>query len=219
MTSSATITFALVREGPTDDGIVRLIREVITSSAGDRIDTVVGESRSYTGRPATQVSEVVDEQGTPIDLLFVHHDSDSRDHTATEAEILAAAEHFPDPARVVGVIPVQETEAWMLADEELIQSVVGRSRTTLTRQDLGIPPLRRVETTPSPKEVLEEALVLATKETRRARKRTRDRFSDHRAAILDFLDIDGPLALLESWQRFREETSTAVSRILTDREL
>lgn len=208
----STITFALVREGPTDDGLVRLIREVIIACVDDGA-VVIGEPRDYKGRPASQVIAVRDETGPDVDLLFVHHDSDARDDSGVVSEIAAAAQEFPRPDSVVAVIPVQETEAWLLADEELIQSVVGRAKTTMSRRDLGIPALDQVENTASPKEVLEQALVAATKESGRARKRTKSKFSDLRTAIMDFLDIDGPLAELPSWRRFRESTESAVANL------
>lgn len=214
MTERRQLTFALVREGSTDDGLVRLIREVIIASAGERINVVMGERRTYGGRPATQVARIMQEEGTSVDLLFIHHDSDDRDHTSMAQEIHDAARDFSSPDSVIPIVPVQETEAWLLADEELIQSVIGRRTGLLDRSGLGIPELNRIEDTASPKEILHEALVKATKDSRRARKRTRSRLSDLKASIMDFLDIDGPLSALPSWKRFREDTETAVERLL-----
>ncbi|WP_035282160.1 DUF4276 family protein [Brevibacterium album] len=218
MTEGKTLTFLLVREGATDDALVDVIRKLIERCAGNAVFAITGDRRTYRGRPAAQLEAVRSEGAELPNLVFVHHDSDSRDHTGVEKEIMhAATTVLGETERIIPVIPVQETEAWMLADEELIQSVVGRSEKTYrSREQLKLPPVSRIEETASPKEVLRMALVLAGKEGAKAQKKTKQRFDAHREQLLENIELDGPIAQLPSWQRFVVETERAVEACLRD---
>lgn len=214
--SPAPLSFALVREGPSDDGLAVLVRKVLQAAVLDAGVSVVGDPLSFGTAPSDQVRAVMDDAARP-DLLFVHKDADSRDHTHIQGVIEDAAELYADPSCVVPVIPVQETEAWAMVDEELIMDVVG-SRAEPSRDALALPPLRRIEDTASPKEVLLEALIRATKDSAREKKRTHKRFSSLRLSIFENLEIDGPLSQLPSWQRFRAAAEAAATHVLELRE-
>lgn len=210
--SRAQLSFALVREGPSDDGLAVLIRKVLQAAVRDAGVSVVGDPLSYGTAPKDQVRKVMDEAARP-ELLFVHKDADSRDHGHILGVIEDAAQLYADPRCVVPVIPVQETEAWAMVDEELIMDVVG-SREGHSRDDLGLPSVGKIEDTACPKEVLLEALMRATKDSARERKRTRKRFGSLRLSIFENLEIDGPLSQLPSWQRFRAVAEAAAAYVL-----
>lgn len=214
--SGARLSFALVREGPSDDGLADLIRKVLQAAVWDAGVSVVGEPLSFGTAPKDQVRQVM-EEAAPLDLLFIHKDADSRDHTHVLGVIEEAAELYRDPRCVVPIIPVQETEAWAMVDEELIMDVVG-SRAGHSRGALGLPSIATIEDTASPKEVLLEALVVATKDSAREQKRTRKRFGSLRRSILENLEIDGPLSQLPSWQRFRAAAEAAADYVLESRQ-
>jgi hypothetical protein len=98
---------------------------------------------------------------------------------------------------VIPVIPVQETEAWLLLDEPAIRRVVGRPRGT---NSLKLPPAQRVEYTSNPKEHLWRALEAAADRQGRRRLTDRDR-SDYRYQLLYDLDVrpDAPVRALPAF--------------------
>lgn len=95
------------------------------------------------------------------------------------------------------IIPVRMIEAWMLADKELLKSEIG---TTQSDNELGIN--RDPETIADPKQVIEEAIRIATEHLPKRRQRLS--ISDLYAIIGDKIDL-GRLSLLNSYQRFQEE--------------
>lgn len=201
------LEFALVREGPSDDGLIPHIRELLIR-AGAR--AVVGAARQYTGSTQDRLAEVLQEPATPS-LIFVHRDSDREDPCPRHREISDAARALGCQDRVVPVVPVQELEAWLVVDEALIRSVVGHPR---GRSPLGLPPIRGVEKTTDPKGALQEACLRASEKTGARRKKEKSQFGTRRATLLERLDIDGPVTRLPSWQRFVNDLNTAAARRL-----
>jgi len=67
---------------------------------------------------------------------------------------------------LVAVIPIQETEAWMLADKELLKREIGTDKTD---NELGIN--CSPETIANPKEVIEQAIRIARKDMTKKRRK------------------------------------------------
>lgn len=91
----------------------------------------------------------------PCDLLFVHRDAEGTDPDERQAEIEAAWPAEPVAARLVPIIPVRMTEAWLLFDERAIRTAADNPSGSSA---LDLPKLSRVEQLPDPKEALFEAL-------------------------------------------------------------
>ncbi|MFJ6159231.1 DUF4276 family protein [Pseudarthrobacter sp. NPDC092184] len=200
------LTFALIREGTSDDGLVAHLRTLMIKAGASK---VVGASREYKGPTKERISQVLAEQAK-VDLIFVHRDADSSDPKPRYEEIHDAASSLGCSDRVVPVVPVQELEAWLLADEAQIRSVAGRPS---GKQALGVPSLSKIESTKSPKEILQKAY-LAASETKGARyKRQAKQFPQHRATLLERLDHDGPIKSLPSWQRFVEDVTLKTTEL------
>lgn len=107
-----------------------------------------------------------------IDFLFVHTDADDRTRdTIFENKInpaitsLMAKPGEDYCKKVVPVIPVYMTEAWMLADKELLKEEIG---TELSDNELRID--RAPESIANPKETIEMAIRIA-RESRTKRRR------------------------------------------------
>lgn len=198
------LRFALIREGNSDDGLIPHIR-VLLMRAGAR--SVVGAPRQYTGSTRSRIQQVMSEDPSP-ELIFVHRDADARDSGPRHREIADAALALGCSSRVVGVVPVQELEAWLLTDEMAIRWAVGRPS---GRSRVALPPIARIESTSSPKELLQEACLTASEKSGARRKKEKAQFSTRRRMILDRLDIDGSVMGLPSWQRFVEDLKTAAA--------
>jgi hypothetical protein len=88
-----------------------------------------------------------------LHFIIVHLDADG----STEEKALK--HRFPtdyEAKQLIPIIPIKETEAWLLADYEAFKQVVG---TKLSAQELEFPPqVHQVESINEPKEVLKQAI-------------------------------------------------------------
>lgn len=197
------VRFALVREGTSDDGLVSHLRTLLIRSGADE---AVGAGRRYTGSSLDKLREVAAE-GDTVDVIFVHRDADERSSAARHEEIRDAADSIDGLSPVVGVVPVQATEAWLVLDEDQIRSVVGRPA---GRTPLGLPGRSAIERKAAPKDVLRHALLAASGSSGRRLRRERDLFPEYRRRLLERLDIDGPVRTLTSWQRLEQDVADVV---------
>lgn len=81
------ISFALLREGTSDDGLIPRLQELLVEAGAE---SAVGTSRRYKGSPAHLLRLVQAEEGA-VDLIFLHMDADSRDATPRRDLVLTAA--------------------------------------------------------------------------------------------------------------------------------
>lgn len=200
------VQFALLREGSSDDGLVTPIRALLIRAG---MAGVIGAARAYKGTTKEKLQQVLAEPVVP-NLIFVHRDSDSRDPSHRHAEIAEAADQMNCRGSVIGVVPVQETEGWLLTDEFAIRSVVGRPG---GKTPLGLPQASHIEATADAKEVLREACRAACEKSGARLKKVSGQFTRHRSTLLERLNIDGPVNELESWQRFVTDLDAAAYRV------
>jgi hypothetical protein len=111
----------------------------------------------------------------------------------------------------VAVVPIHETEAWLLTDEAAIRRVAGRPN---GREPLNLPPIQQIEQTKCPKERLEAALLAAAQPLSGQRlARFRHDFGQRRRQLLEELPLDGPLEHLRAWCRLRDDTAKAITAL------
>ncbi len=201
------ITFVLVREGHSDDGLIPHLADLIVRSGGIE---AIGQPSDYSGTVTNKLRQL-DLEDIDIDIVFVHRDADRAGPSARRGEIAQAIEASGCSTVVVPVIPVQELEAWLLVDEAALRGVVGRP---MGRTGLGLPKASAIETTSSPKEVLRSALLAASESTGRRRAQETHDFEKRRRALLDRLDIDGPVRQLPAWRRLEADVAAAVATLL-----
>lgn len=139
------------------------------------------------------------------DALFVHRDADSTDPTLRRKRIQdAAARVFdePVPFPIVPVVPVQEMEAWLLADEPRLRAVAGSPQ---GRPPLSLPRPGALESVSDPKGLLRDALRDAVPAGRQRKSFNDRRFNQLRRLLLENLDIDGPVTQLPAWQQLERD--------------
>ena len=118
-----------------------------------------------------RIAQAAQEAAGAWNLLFVHADADGDAERALRERVAPGLGQVRDAARPraegVAVVPVQETEAWVLADGDALRAVFG---STLTDNALGLPAqVAALEQLAEPKLALHAAF-LATRPTgRRAR--------------------------------------------------
>jgi hypothetical protein len=125
------IHFVLVGEGPSDEGLIPHLENLcielgateVTGIAPDfqRLESPIRKTVMDKLQAALQLEPTAN-------LFFVHRDADSRNPQPRYAEIKTAASNCELEAPWVAVVPVQETEAWLLLDEGAIRSVAGHPR-------------------------------------------------------------------------------------------
>lgn len=199
-----TLTFALLREGTSDDALVPHLRELLVRAGAPE---ALGAPRDYKGTVLKKLESVLAEEAA-VDVVFVHRDADGPSEAERVSEIDSAVARLAHPVpRTVAVIPIQELEAWLLLDEAAIRSVVGKPS---GRAALGLPAVGSIEGTTSPKEVLRQACLNASEATGRRLKEERRKFSNRRRVLLERLDIDGPIQDLSSWRALERRVHQAV---------
>lgn len=204
---SEPITFAFLREGTSDDGLLPHLRELVVRAGAA---AAIGSSRDYKGSTEERLRRVQAE-GANLHIVFVHRDADSADGEPRREEVRQAAASVGLPA-VISVVPVQELEAWLLVDEATIRQVVGRPS---GRTPISLPRLPAIERTARPKEILETACLTASETRGRRRERERREFPRRRLTLLERLDIDGPVRQLPSWRQLEADIETAVSSLIS----
>ncbi len=148
-----------------------------------------------------------------ITILCVHADADDKKYESTRNNKIIPAQKELDAQRendfckiLVAVIPIQETESWMLADCELLKEEIG---TRKTDNELKIN--RFPEDVANPKEVIEDAIRIARQD---CSKRNRKNL-----VISDLYQIVGckielkKLENLPSYQKFKESLREGLKKL------
>lgn len=198
--------FLLACEGQSDSGLVSHIERMIIE--GSNAAEVEGEYWSRSSPLERKVREGLQAAGNMVDMLFVHRDANSAGAQARRAEIDEAVAAISNAPRSVAVIPVRMTEAWLILDEAAIRKAVGNPN---GRAPLDLPTSREAERRADPKRILADALLAASKETRRKRQQVQRDFGRLRRRLLVDLPIGGPLEHLPSWVAFRDDTLHALA--------
>ena len=193
---------ALLGEGSSDRALLPILRWLLArctdeALALDWVDTTRLSVPHRTLREKIAAARLV----CPSDLLFVHRDADQADPEPRYAEIRAAV----TAARHVPVVPVRETEAWLLIDPLAIATAAGRPRMASA---LSLPPLGRLETLANPKQTLRSALLDAHGQTGRRAGRFDPDAAVHRVA--DLVEDWSPLLGLPAFQRLERDTLSAL---------
>ena len=137
------LTSALVSEGVTDERflpplLARMLQE-ICAEFEDSVEVadvrVLREKRGP--RRIDEVLDLVDRNRGSFLVVFFHHDRGAREGR-TETEWLGPlrAAWGPRSERLIAVVPVRETEAWMLADGNALRRTLG---VRWSDQELGVP--------------------------------------------------------------------------------
>jgi hypothetical protein len=204
------IHFVFISEGPSDQALVSHLENLCIYAGANEATGITpdfGRLPAPVGRTVTAKLQAAMRLEPEANLFFIHRDADSPEYEPRYAEIMDAATSCCLAKPWVGVVPVQETEAWLLLDEQAIRRVVGKPRGTV---NLALPAAKRVEDVARPKEVLQQALIYAAQVKGRRLDSLRQDFSDHRRMLLLNLRIDGPQSQLPSWQRMREDITMAL---------
>ncbi len=102
----------------------------------------------------------------------------------------------------VCIVPVRMTEAWLLFDGTAIRKAADNPN---GRVALKLPPVRRVEDLPDPKQMLHEALEIASEKTGRRLEQFRRDLPRRVQRVAEFIADFEPLRAVPAFHEFEEE--------------
>lgn len=156
-------------EGPSDDMLLPIIRWSLHRHFGEiPVDDRLADTRQLRETPHTLAEKIAAaERLFPCDVLFIHLDAD-KDPLLKRRQIASAvaelrAEGFVTPH--ICIIPVRESEAWVLIDEAAIREAAENRR---GKVKLHLPSRKKLETVADPKAALDELIRTASELTGRA---------------------------------------------------
>lgn len=202
-------------EGPSDDMLLPIIRWMLRRHLGDiPIDDYLADTARLRQTPKTLAEKIAAaEQLFPCDVLFVHLDADT-DPELKRQQIQEAVEElridgFATPH--VCVIPVRESEAWLLIDEAAVREAAGNRRGKLR---LNLPSRKRIESVADPKRLLNDLIRKASELTGRGWEKFQRRFTPFLVAdcITDF----SPLLDLPAFRAFDADVKAFAESWATD---
>ncbi|MGI6878358.1 hypothetical protein [Microbacterium sp. gxy059] len=193
--------FALLCEGTSDAPLVTAL-ETLLVEAG--FDEVYGEAHTKRGSVEDALAEMAENRDS-FHIVFVHRDADRAGREARTSEIARAAANIAwaegDEPRIVPVIPVTMTEAWLLLNEAEIRAVCGNPRGS---EALDLPKPHEIEGIADPKAVLFDVLRQAAPQGGR-RRLTVQALSAWRSHLVERLDVHGRVRSLGAWQALEDE--------------
>lgn len=210
---SLIVRFAFIGEGTSDKGLISHLIELCQLCGADDAVNIQLDWSKYQEKVGHSVSEKVSaalSEAQNADLLFIHRDADGRDPTSRYEEIAEAIESLGVSIPYVAVVPIQETEAWLLLDEDAIRRIARKPK---GRMRLNLPSPKQVEKIANPKERLKEALAKASALKGRRLKSFGKKFSEHRQKLLLELDCSSPLSQVPAWQRLFNDTCQAIEKL------
>lgn len=208
------LRFTLIGEGPTDDALISIVVWLLEHPTFGLLPDVEVVSR-FVDRgqfPAAYglrdriIAAILD---APADVIVVHHDADGPTPELRVSEINLAVrdarklmEGLP-PA--VPIVPVRETEAWLLLDESAIRRAARNPRGTA---QLHLPRVHEVEACPDAKATLRDALRAASELPRRRRSQL-DRIRPR--AVADLIGDFAALRALPAFQVFEMQLRQVIA--------
>lgn len=215
------IFIGLMREGSTDQLFLKSIIERTFDDIRFECNTdidIFEIEEIKTSKGTTFIEKVLEASSTGFArfgmmILCVHSDADNKKLEDTyinrinpALELLATKSDTEFCKVVVALIPIQETEAWMLADKELLKKEIGTAKS-----DTELQINRHPESIANPKESIEVAIRIA-REGYTKRRRKDLTISELYLPIGQALDLE-KLDVLSSYQDFKKNIKEAFKNL------
>ena len=215
MTSSnpVRVQFVLISEGTSDHGLVSHLESICIHVGADEVIGIAIDSQRLTSAAGIKISDKIKAAVAlepQANLFLIHRDADSTDPIPRYNEIQGAVSECSLPAAWAAIVPIQETEAWLLLDEEAIRRVASRPK---GRQPLELPSPKTVETLANPKEHLKQAIVTAGEVSGRRLEKLKRDFPSQRQNLLQSLSLNGRQSAIPSWQKMVQDIKAAIELI------
>jgi hypothetical protein len=208
------LSFVLIGEGSSDLRMVSHIENILITEGFSEVSGKPLE-QDRIGRTVFDKLLAARKLFPSAGLIIIHRDADNAGSEARLREINEAVNRMPEKfnTKVIPMIPVKMTEAWLLADRKIINRVAGN--VDCDDEIRCIPPVKILENRANVKELLLDALCEASGLEGGRLKPFKKRFGEMRARIMEDLAVDGPQKELPSYQAFRRELKYFSSDLLS----
>jgi hypothetical protein len=201
----------LVCEGASDEWFLpvvlrRAIQRLCDGGPGE-VQVEVEAVGADHQRPKT-IIDMLDQMGR-FEVLLYHHDGAPPGTAQSKVDEVRRAVTAVRSEPFVAVVPVRETEAWLLADHEALLDTVGKGALPLLV--LEAPRAKEVEGLTDPKHILNAAMRMAAGRRASGSKLQAER-PDIYAAVAANLDLDR-LRQVPSFQRWWDEMAQALEKM------
>lgn len=190
------VQLALIADGPSDEALLRPLTWAFRQRVpGAPLLAPIFHVRRPPSRDLNHLVQEVMASQAP-DILFVHRDAEGVALETRKREI-------PVLPRVVAVVPVRMTEAWLLISERAIRQAAGNPNGQVA---LEVPPPRRLEGLADPKSTLRELLVRASE----FKGRRRQQFQSVAAArrVAEYIEDFSVLRALSAFQELERDLAS-----------
>jgi hypothetical protein len=201
------IHFVLLCEGPFDTALIPHLRSLLVECGATEVTGVAPDLSRLQGRISRDINAKVCAAlalEKNVNLLFIHRDADSTNPEPRYSEITSGVAQSGYSNAWIGIVPVQEIEAWLLLNESAIRRLSGCPN---GRVRLNLPHSNRVEGLANPKEKLRDAILLASETSGRRYERLTRKIPSLCRQLLTELKLDGPLLDVPSWVRLKKDVS------------
>lgn len=200
------LSTALLSEGVSDDQVLpNLLGRALTELCeAEAIEVEVAEVQPLRNRPGpSSIDEaiaMVERNNGAFSIIFYHRDQGANPERVRKEWLEPLRQRWADrKEQLVAVVPVRETEAWLLADGQALRKALG---IPWTDAEMGLPPNpRQVEQIADPKKVLNDV-------TRRVSRSV----GDHLGRLGDYVDL-GRLQQVPAYRRWWDDTRDALTAL------
>lgn len=199
------LDFLFICEGSSDLGLKDILEQLCIKHGATEAMCVAPDLSILpynVGKTVTAQINAALELEPNIRCVFIHRDSDNKNANIRYQQISNEIEALNLEVDFVCVIPVQETEAWLLIDEQEIRNVAENPNSNI---NLKLPSVNNIENQNDPKALLKHTISIASEETGRRLKRINQRFSQKRKMLIERINIDGAINELPSWIRLNND--------------
>lgn len=195
------VRFLFIGEGSSDNALTDHLERCCILAGADEASSVAPDLSRLpepVGHTVTAKLRAALRLEPTVDFVFLHRDADSRDPEPRHEEVYRAVQEVAATLSYVAIVPVQETEAWLLLDESEIRMVAENPGGNIA---LSIPAPTAIERIADPKSHLTEMILNASEQTGRRRNRIKRRFPQKRALLIRRLDPEGRVREVPAWTR------------------
>jgi hypothetical protein len=200
------VNYLLISDGSSDAALIPIIQHVLQNTF--RNFSFIGERAQLfrLKRPPKTLSDKI-KAGVDLynpDIVFIHRDCENDTILKREEEILEAIKDQPD-LKVVKIIPLRMTEAWLLINESAIRMAVSNPN---GKVKLAMPSVNKLERLPDPKNTLEDLLRIASELKGRRLDSLNTRKAIH--LVANHIDDFSTLYQLEAFNHLRNQIESLV---------
>lgn len=195
------LRFVLLADGSSDRALLPILRWSTFELAPDvkffGPEFVV---RDFSRKLDDEIKQVIARHEP--DVLFVHRDAERAPLEQRRAEIPNVS------GRVVRVVPVRMTEAWLLASESAIRTAAHNPNGTCK---LALPELSKLESLPDPKQTLHDLILEASELGAKRRARLKPRLGTCVQLVAEHHATFKPLRALAAFRAFEDDLGACLS--------